>query len=273
MNQSLEKMIEEAETSLNTNLTLHADPHLLRRSRSCPRFTIRRNSAIRRKSSSSISIAEAKEELYESERQVKLQQQKRRYFHSQWKLAIAMKQLAQTVQSTTYQARQESSTTSVNDTIPVVHHIHHHHYHHHIYHHYGESKPIIETEETIEKVEPPVVIKSNPVNSSMMRRDSSSLTSLFKYALHTAGLIPVPQPQPTIKSVTKKITNTVKIRTMFIATVLVLQKFNKTPIWVNRGNYLNTRWNQISKQQCQYWKRHSSLLLLVIQLVALKAQK
>lgn len=68
---------------------------------------------------------------------------------------------------------------------------------------------------------------------------------------------------------TKHVPRPVKIRTIFVATVIILQKYNKTSLWSDRGNYLLSRWNQISKQQCELWIRNSHLLHLVIQLVAL----
>lgn len=283
MNLSLEKLIEEAEISLNTRLSLHADPHPLRRSRSCPRFTIKRNEFKRRNSSSSsIFSQESSDDTCESERRFKAQQQKRRYFHSQWKLAIAMKSLVQTVQKSTAPDIKRVEIKNLNDNVVVHHHIHHHY--HHVYHHYSDIQeiqaPIKEiTPEASDSMERKLTVvpnisqevATNSVSSSMMRRDSSSLSSLFKYALHTAaGMISEPRSsKPSVKNMTKHVPRPVKIRTIFVATVIILQKYNKTSLWSNRGNYLLSRWNQISKQQCELWIRNSHLLHLVIQLVAL----
>ncbi|CAO3635445.1 unnamed protein product [Mucor hiemalis] len=284
MNLSLEKLIEEAEASLSTRLSLHADPHLLRRSRSCPKFTTKRNEFKRRNSSSSsFSLEEDGNNAHESERQLKAQQQKRRYFHSQWKLAIAMKSLVQTVQKSTIHETKAVEPQTLDKNVVVHHHIHHHY--HHVYHHYNDN--IKEIEVPLKEIKPEASdlmeckltvvpnksqeVPLNSVGASMMRRDSSSLSSLFKYALHTAaGMISEPRsPKASVKNITKHIPRPVKIRTIFVATVLILQKYNKTAVWTNRGNFLLSRWSQISKQQCDLWIRHSHLLHLVIQLVAL----
>ncbi|KAI9361829.1 hypothetical protein BD770DRAFT_408313 [Pilaira anomala] len=94
MNQSLEKLIQEAETSLNTHLTLDTNSYTLKRSSSCPRFTTTILPQTRRKSD--FDISSMQQDFIDKQGQIQLQQQQRRYLHSQWKLAMAMKQLIQT---------------------------------------------------------------------------------------------------------------------------------------------------------------------------------
>ncbi|KAG2228689.1 hypothetical protein INT48_001722 [Thamnidium elegans] len=116
MNQSLEKLIQEAETSLNTHLTLDSNSYSLKRSNSCPRFTTTILPQSRRKSDVSISLMQ--QELFEKQGQIQLQQQQRRYLHSQWKLAMAMKQLVQTVQN----------IIETNNNVQFDHHGRNYHY-------------------------------------------------------------------------------------------------------------------------------------------------
>jgi hypothetical protein len=300
MNQSLEKLIGEAETSLNTRLSLIPP---LKRTRSCPKFTAKlySDSSLRRKSNSAISVGpDHDNDNEEKERQIQLQQQKKRYFHSQWKLAIAMKQFVQTVQNTTNQIKTEDITQSSSSSVQVVHHIHHHYHHHHVYHHYENNianiEEIEEVESTAEIISNPLTNQnnkpalsrqeedaspSNQANNSMTASSipsSSSLASLFKYALHTVvGIIPQPQSHPhpqqqePIKPVANPIVlNPVKLRSMFLATILIMQKFNKRAIWIKRGNLLFSRWTQKSKQQRQYWIQKSQVLLFVIHLATIK---
>lgn len=90
MNASLQRLIQEAQSSLNSRY--HQPAASLKKSQSCPTF------------SSQL-------------------QQKKRYLHSQWKLTIAMKQFLETVNnSNTFE-----DTTTIHH---YHHHHHHHHYYH-----------------------------------------------------------------------------------------------------------------------------------------------
>lgn len=222
MNHSLEKLIQEAEMSLNTR------PHAyMKKSRSCPKFTY-------------------KTELIDKNRQIQQRQQKKRYLQSQWKLAISMKQFVQAVQNTTD-----------DNNIQAVQHHHIHHHYHHVYHHYEKSTSIQEEKFILSQQEEPV---------KKMTRSPSSLQSLFKYALHTVGIIP--QAEKAVVVTTHK---SIKFKTMFLATLLILQKFNKKPIWIKRGNIISIQWNQKSKQrQWILWIKTSRLLFFILYLLALK---
>lgn len=228
MNQSLEKLIQEAETSLNTHLTLDSNSYSLKRSNSCPRFTTTILPQTRRKSDVSVSLMQ--HELFEKQAQIQLQQQQRRYLHSQWKLAMAMKQLVQTVQN----------IIETNNTVQVVHH---HHYHH-VYYHYENSSTI--TEE--------IIITESEHDLSIPIRKTASLTSLVKQAFYSA----VYQSNKSTEMAT--LSESAKLRTMFLATLIFSQKFNVKPIWIKRGHLLLYRWKKRSKAQYNLWTNRSRLL-------------
>ncbi|KAG2205274.1 hypothetical protein INT47_009539 [Mucor saturninus] len=221
MNHSLEKLIQEAEMSLNTR------PHAyMKKNRTCPNFTTKSESA-------------------DKIRQTQQRQQKKRYLQSQWKLAIAMKQFVETVQNTT------------DNKIQTIQHNHiHHHYHHH-YHHYENTTSIQEEAFMITQEEEPV---------KKMTRSSSSLQSLFKYALHTVGIIPQVE-KPVV--VTTHLSQPTKFRTMFLATLLILKKFNKSPIWIQRGKMISTQWKS-KHRQWSLWTKRSRLLFFVLYLLAVR---
>lgn len=228
MNQSLEKLIQEAETSLNTHLTLDTNSYTLKRSNSCPRFTTTILPQTRRKSD--FDISSMQQDFIDKQGQIQLQQQQRRYLHSQWKLAMAMKQLIQTVQN----------IIESNNNIQVVHH---HHYHH-VYHHYENSSTI--TEE--------IIITQSEHDLPIPIKKTTSFTSLFKQAFNSNLLF----PPKTTQVVT--LSETVKLRTMFLATLVLSQRFNKKPIWIKRGHLLLSRWRQRSKAQYNLWTNRSRLL-------------
>ncbi|GAA5797136.1 hypothetical protein HPULCUR_002515 [Helicostylum pulchrum] len=230
MNQSLEKLIQEAETSLNTHLTLDSNSYSLKRSNSCPRFTTTILPQTRRKSV--VSVSSMQQELFEKQGQIQLQQQQRRYLHSQWKLAMAMKQLVQTVQN----------IIETNSNVQVVHH---HHYHH-VYHHYENSSTI--TEEII-------ITESEHDLSMPPIKKVASLTSLVKQAFYSA----VYQSSKSTEMATT-LSESAKLRTMFLATLIFSQKFNVKPIWIQRGHLLLSRWKKRSKAQCNLWTNRSRLL-------------
>ena len=270
MNQALLELIEEAEMSLNTRLELYADPYLLRKSRSCPKFTTKRNDHTKRNSVGHQLFVKVEKETVASERQMQLQQQRRRYFHSQWKLATAMKQLVQTVQQTSQQRELNDSQSFARDALVVHHHIHHHHYHHICQHDKSNITTTRLTSIPETNVSPVAQQRtcSNPVYSSSIKRgDNSALTSLFKYALQTAGIIQ--EPSYTPKLIPKTIKNPIKMRTMFVATVILLQKFNSSILWKRRSDRLISRWNMVSKQRYNLWIKNSNLVLLIMQLIAL----
>ncbi|KAI8080934.1 hypothetical protein BDF21DRAFT_418082 [Thamnidium elegans] len=228
MNQSLEKLIQEAETSLNTHLTLDSNSYSLKRSNSCPRFTTTILPQSRRKSDVSISLMQ--QELFEKQGQIQLQQQQRRYLHSQWKLAMAMKQLVQTVQN----------IIETNNNVQVVHH---HHYHH-VYHHYENSSTI--TEE--------IIITESEHDLSIPIKKTTSLTSLFKQAFYSA----VYQSSKSTEMIA--LSESAKLRAMFLATLIFSQRFNVKPIWIKRGHLLLSRWKKRSKAQYNLWTNRSRLL-------------
>jgi hypothetical protein len=204
MNNSLEKLIQEAESSLKTRPSLHQE--------SKSRFI---------KSSTSTN-------------KLKLQQQKNRYLYSQWKLAIAMKQLLSTVQ------KQESTTN--DQQVHHYHHIHHHHYHH------------IYVDNTIAQE----VIHKEPTNIS-----TSSISSFFKYALDIVGGF-----IPSLSSNSSKLPKSVKYRTIFLSSLLILQRYNKRNLWIRRGQYLMHAWKSRRFYLYTHWVQKAHLLHFMLQIFA-----
>lgn len=264
MNQSLQNLIKEAESSLNTRLSTfdalvdHSSTtsSRLRKTKSCPKLD-------------------------------KQLQQKKRYLYSQWKLAITMKQFIETVQITTKEKKLESkiANTIIENNNTTIHHHHHHihhiHHHHHHHHHYHDYFNVIETtSQTL-----PSNTQTPPPVPPKMLRSASSLTSLFRYAIDTVGgFIPqsppsitdMPQTKPTaiITKTTISATNLSKStlhRTMFLSTILIIRKLNYSSLWIHRGNQMLTRWK--SHPQYNPWMHRGQLLWYILQLVALKSIK
>lgn len=186
-----------------------------------------------------------KSESADKTRQTQQRQQKKRYLQSQWKLAIAMKQFLETVQNTT------------EDKVHIVQHNHIHHHYHHVYHHYENTTSIQEENYVITQ-------KKEPVKK--LTRSPSSLQSLFEYALHTVGIIPQAE-KPVV--VTTHLSQPIKFRAMFLATLLILKKFNKNPIWIRRGNMISTRWKS-NQRQYSLWTKKSRLLFFILYLLAVR---
>lgn len=223
MNHSLEKLIQEAEMSLNTRPSYA----YMKKSRSCPKFT-------------------NKSELVDKTRQTHQRQQKKRYLESQWRLSIAMRQFIETVQNTS------------DEKVQVVQHQHIHHHYHHVYHHYDNTTSIKKGFVITQQEE------EEPIKK--MTRSPSSLQSLFKYALHTVGIIN--QAEKPVEVATH-LSQSVKVRSMFLATLLIMQKFNKKPIWIRRGNMISARWKS-KQRQWTLWIKTSRLLFFVLYLLAVK---
>ncbi|KAL7323745.1 hypothetical protein PS15p_210358 [Mucor circinelloides] len=266
MNQALQRLIREAEISLNTRLSsfdapvVDQPPTSLRKSKSCPRLD-------------------------------KRLQQKKRYLYSQWKLATTMKQFIETVQNTTKEKKHESSIKENAVIHHHHHHIHHHYYHHH--HHHHTYTDVVETTlssspsnsrqspSTPPLASPPSTITGPP----KMLRSASSLTSLFKYAIDTVGgFIPqsppssiatdMPQTKPIIK--TTKTTTSSNLskptlhRAMFLSTILMMRKFNYSSLWIRRGNQVETYWKSRPRYD-NLLRKEAQLLWYILQLFISKS--
>lgn len=264
MNQALQRLIMEAELSLNTRLSSFDAPaavdhslKALRKTKSYPRLD-------------------------------KQLQQKKRYLYSQWKLATTMRQFIETVQNTTREKKLESSITEEAVVHHHYHHIHHHHYHHHHHHHdYTQimdaplpSSPPSNTQQT--PLTPPSPFVTSPPK---MLQSASSLTSLFKYAIDTVGgFIPqsppssiatdMPQAKPiitTAKAATVSHASKATLhRAMFLSTVLMMRKFNYSSLWIRRGNQVETYWKSRPRHAHLLGDR-AQLLWYILQLFVSKS--
>ncbi|KAI8638682.1 hypothetical protein BD408DRAFT_446593 [Parasitella parasitica] len=252
MNQSLQNLILEAELSLNASSPTsdkHADHESfttcsLRKSESCPTLD-----------------------------NIQLQQ-KKRYLFSQWSLVITMRQLIDTVQTTSKEKKLESENIETHNTAiqhQHHHHIHHQHHHHHYHHHhYHHDYP--EMTEAIARSPLSPDTASLPPSQKMLR-SVPSLTSLFKYAIDTiGGFIPQLPPSsitdmPQIKPIlTANLSKSTLHRTMFLSTILIIRKFNCSSLWIRRGDQMLGRW--ISRPlYFKPWVQKAKLFCYILHLV------
>jgi hypothetical protein len=216
MNISLEKLIREAESSLQTHLSL-PEPSTSNLRKNVPQEDISLN----------------------DEYKLKSQQQKNRYLYSQWKLAFTMKQLLSTVQ------HQEHT---IHDH--QIHH-YHHHIHHHIYHHADTKKSHASVQE--------------PIYNSSSDKSIFPLTSLFKYAMDAVGGLIPQQPLFSNRSALSK---SVKYRTIFLSSLLILQRYNKHHLWIRRSQYLILTWKSRRFQLYTQWVQKAHLLHFMLQIFA-----
>ncbi|CEP12935.1 hypothetical protein [Parasitella parasitica] len=241
MNQSLQNLILEAESSLNADLPtfdVNADHEFfsssrLQKNESCPTLDN------------------------------KQLQQKRRYLFSQWKLAITMKQLINTIQTTSKEKKVRSENI---DTHSIAVH-HHHHIHHHHYHH--QDYP----EMTEAKTRSPLSSDTASLpQSQKILRNTSSLTSFFKYAIDTVGGF-IPQlPPSSTRDMSQSINATAKLskltlhRMMFLSTIIIIQKFNYSRLWIRRGDQMLNYWKS-RPLYLKPWIQRAKLLYYILHFV------
>lgn len=231
MNEALLKLIQEAQSSLNTR---YLQPPL-KKSQSCPTFNSEESQLL----------------------------QKKRYLHSQWKLTIAMKQFIETVHNNKYTPVQPETVANT-----TIHHHHHHHYYHKQPTSIPEE--IEEEEEEDKEEEEAKVVEEEklPANTTIKHKPLSkamSLSSFFKYAVNTVNeLIPQQAKEVPVKVIESK---TIKHRMMFLCTIVISQKFNfKRTIWITRSRILLNHWKQ-RQNLYTMWITKSKLFFYVIQFV------
>ncbi|KAI8047387.1 uncharacterized protein B0P05DRAFT_592655 [Gilbertella persicaria] len=229
MNESLEKLIEEAKHSLDARVSLyHNSDFLLKKSRSCPSLQSEDNSV----------------DPIEIDLQLK---QKKRFLYSQWRLAIAMRQLTETIQHSD----------------PDTSHIMHHHVHH-VYHHQRKYNTAQEKQDIVIQENVDVKIIPLPPKNTKMLQSATSLTSLFKYVV--GELIAVPQPITQQTNKPKAITSTtVKYRTMFFSTLLLLLPQRHENFWTRRSRLLQSKWKL--RHEYPLWIQRAHLFMYILKLI------
>lgn len=241
MNHSLEMLIEEAQDSLNTRLSLHSQHHL-RRIDSCPRFTKKYSPEVtesRRKSNA---------DLIQDDSQLvrKSDQQKTRYLESESNLDTAMKQLMKTIEDT-------ESASVTKCLVPAP-----------------KQQPVQPTQHTHHTIKP-LPHTSIKLSKTPIKSIKDSITSSFiNYALKTVGIHQIINPLHKSQHSKKTASNPLHVRMLFYASLLVLPTIDHSIFiypslsHLSRGRRLLIMWNQKSKQQCDMWVQYIHLLVYVM---------
>jgi hypothetical protein len=243
MNGSVETLIEEAQKSLTSHFSLKPDPIRLRRARSYPCFTELNYPENRRKSHH---LTQNGDTLMD----IRKKYQKARYFHSQWRLVNTMRQLLESVQHTTSEQKVIQQKQKVEQPETHVHIHHHHHYH------YSSDIPSIPA----------------PNNTSFIQKWTSQTSITAKNA--TTSLLQYVGIMPSGDKLTPQNNGhpPVKYRTMFLATMMMMQTFDPLSKPTMRGNKILRQWYQhpTLKRLFPIWLPKAHLVFYLVRCFRLK---